>query len=1098
MSIKLNTEYPSQANAPTSEYPTGSFKNKTAPGVDDGTPLEQTWANDMLGARDAILKAAGETANGRPDTADDSQVLDALTSLFGGGQDVAALRRNALVQPDGEPQIKPIPASSDRARGVLGFDVSGQPIAVAGVAELRDLTRSANDAADRAVAAAEASGPRRFYDNYASALADLNSIPDGAAVEIFTDETHEGHRTLYINESGLLVFKVDFDGWPALLATSSGAGRIGYSDSVPYQPGTIGYAVSRYAGADVDLIRSFIPLSQDLEFNDYPSPGEIYVNGSGMYTLSEPGVYSFYIDGGAVRVRSLADGVSFTISSPSGLILSADGAEDVIVAWNQTNNEWAIIEGDGVYLYLAVSSLRSINSEIGSFFQSRADKQTEESLRSTVDANVEIVQQLSRRIRNLEISVGNKTDQEVALLMEACTRMQTDEIMRGMGGSGIYNVRNYNNDTGFSPKQRPFDVSYSAISSHAHLNYYNTLGLGEISALINGLFIRTTHNDPWLTYSIPGATAIDGTNGSTHEVEEFVGAATPPPVPADVLARPHGITFTPDPISTSFTYTLPNGDKTQCEYFRNLFSNPEYIKDCRWDLMYLEVAIERIGTAGRLFNYASSARHNQTGNTLKELMSRSAYIAASGLKNVLENDAFQAGVVAIQDEKGDPVFAYVNYRIRVKTVGTPSAMRGRFGEGQLPPVIYIGEASGALGLHPHFFDSAWYAFGGNAYQALPLSIEQGNWCLDNPGQKLTLKTSVDTQHLHYLDVWQIDNEWFAEDRAVVSVSGDVNEGGHKHPLRIVVPSSNIPFDLYKAVEGISDDTNRFLLVRDVTQLERMGPGATWKDLALSNRARFTLAEGLLESLCQECYGFDGEGANIVERMTLPGSANYQTLNASTATPLNAAKYNREFGLGTADASNRAASLRGFNDPTLYTAKTTNPNIVHGYTYMIPLEMILRTPAESWNPYGVDIYPAKDDYRDESYYYFTRNAPVQRASYFGGYYLLPSGFYFSNRESGDSADTGGSTSCWIKAGNGEPVKTVASGIAISKNVRTPVYFDPNGNEYSRIVRFRYPVYPVFHEFTYESIQLGAVKRIIQTALKRIRSGSMTDSDIDQLF
>lgn len=254
MSIKLNTEYPSQANAPTSEYPSGSFKNKSAPGVDDGTPLEQTWANDMLGARDAILKAAGEVANGRPDTADDSQVLDAMRSLFASGADVEGLKKNALVQPAGEAQVSPIPTVAARAGSVLGFDTDGQPIAVPDVATLtvaaaeaknaalstaadrvavsadaaqvavdaaqvaadRPVAEAARDeaveAAREAIAAASSTGPvYAFPETYAAAVAALPGYPEGAIIQVLRDENYNGDRVQYKVESGALVFMVNLD-----------------------------------------------------------------------------------------------------------------------------------------------------------------------------------------------------------------------------------------------------------------------------------------------------------------------------------------------------------------------------------------------------------------------------------------------------------------------------------------------------------------------------------------------------------------------------------------------------------------------------------------------------------------------------------------------------------------------------------------------------------------------------------------------------------------------------------------------------------------------------------------------------------------------
>lgn len=82
MAINLVTQYDTRATAASLDYPSGSFKNISAPGLKDGTPLEQAWANDILGSRDAILLAAGLTADGNVETAQSSQVLDAIYTLI--------------------------------------------------------------------------------------------------------------------------------------------------------------------------------------------------------------------------------------------------------------------------------------------------------------------------------------------------------------------------------------------------------------------------------------------------------------------------------------------------------------------------------------------------------------------------------------------------------------------------------------------------------------------------------------------------------------------------------------------------------------------------------------------------------------------------------------------------------------------------------------------------------------------------------------------------------------------------------------------------------------------------------------------------------
>lgn len=76
--LKIYQRYAPHALAPTTAYPLGSIKNDSTPGADDGTPLEKDWGNNVEGFHQALMTSAGLTANGTPDTAVASQLLDAL------------------------------------------------------------------------------------------------------------------------------------------------------------------------------------------------------------------------------------------------------------------------------------------------------------------------------------------------------------------------------------------------------------------------------------------------------------------------------------------------------------------------------------------------------------------------------------------------------------------------------------------------------------------------------------------------------------------------------------------------------------------------------------------------------------------------------------------------------------------------------------------------------------------------------------------------------------------------------------------------------------------------------------------------------------
>lgn len=80
MAINLFSKYGSRANPPSIDYPQGSVKNRSAPDVKDGTPLDADWANDHQGFFQSILSYFGVTANGTPDKVGASQYFDALMS----------------------------------------------------------------------------------------------------------------------------------------------------------------------------------------------------------------------------------------------------------------------------------------------------------------------------------------------------------------------------------------------------------------------------------------------------------------------------------------------------------------------------------------------------------------------------------------------------------------------------------------------------------------------------------------------------------------------------------------------------------------------------------------------------------------------------------------------------------------------------------------------------------------------------------------------------------------------------------------------------------------------------------------------------------
>ncbi|ANO58051.1 hypothetical protein [Shewanella phage SFCi1] len=76
-------DYNGKVNSPDAEYPNGSARDAAVENDPSATPLLAKKFNDDWGFDAALLAAAGLSASGDPDTAEDSQRLAALVALFG-------------------------------------------------------------------------------------------------------------------------------------------------------------------------------------------------------------------------------------------------------------------------------------------------------------------------------------------------------------------------------------------------------------------------------------------------------------------------------------------------------------------------------------------------------------------------------------------------------------------------------------------------------------------------------------------------------------------------------------------------------------------------------------------------------------------------------------------------------------------------------------------------------------------------------------------------------------------------------------------------------------------------------------------------------
>lgn len=92
MAVKRNERYPGRFDNPTASRPQGAFKNRSAPGAQDGSYLEKDWANDWDGFFARLLTVSGIAPNGVVDSGASSQLFDAMIASVKLNLGTAALR----------------------------------------------------------------------------------------------------------------------------------------------------------------------------------------------------------------------------------------------------------------------------------------------------------------------------------------------------------------------------------------------------------------------------------------------------------------------------------------------------------------------------------------------------------------------------------------------------------------------------------------------------------------------------------------------------------------------------------------------------------------------------------------------------------------------------------------------------------------------------------------------------------------------------------------------------------------------------------------------------------------------------------------------
>ena len=84
--------------------------------------------------------------------------------------------------------------------------------------------------------------------------------------------------------------------------------------------------------------------------------------------------------------------------------------------------------------------------------------------------------------------------------------------------------------------------------------------------------------------------------------------------------------------------------------------------------------------------------------------------------------------------------------------------------------------------------------------------------------------------------------------------------------------------------------------------------------------------------------------------------------------------------------------------------------------------------------------------------------------------------------------------WIRANDGNAYPADNSGIYITVG-NAANYRNPSGTTVSTTFRQRYPIAPLWHEFSYANVQVNNLRNTLRALLKGMASGSVTVNDID---
>lgn len=205
------------------------------------------------------------------------------------------------------------------------------------------------------------------------------------------------------------------------------------------------------------------------------------------------------------------------------------------------------------------------------------------------------------------------------------------EILRQFGQSGFLNSRQY--DYSFAN-----DVGYNAVNIHNHADFKKLLGSAEFSAILNGYYFRSRHND--YKFELNGNIGDDFL--STRDIPDI-------PVPGDITG-----TVAEQTAKVKDYFKALNGEipTSSVSNFGDAFKIILTYIECWWEVLGNNTISDPFG----------SPRHQLDANLIEELIARDQYFSYGGHKNTLENIAHFPIAIKDIDDNGNPVYCIFKYR----------------------------------------------------------------------------------------------------------------------------------------------------------------------------------------------------------------------------------------------------------------------------------------------------------------------------------------------------------------------------------------------------------------------------------------------------